>query len=129
VLLPSAPRSKRVLIVEDDDDAREVMGELIDALGHEAIPAASGGEAVLEAERHPPDVALIDLGLPGTDGFETARRIRGVVAGAGVRLVALTGFSDASTRERALAAGFDDFLVKPAHTTALEAVVNDRPLR
>ena len=124
MLPPSSQRSKRILIVEDDDDAREIIGELIGALGHEVVPAASAGQAVLETERQPPDVAFIDLGLPGVDGCETARRIRSTVAGAGVRLVALTGYSDDSTRERALAAGFDAFIVKPAHTTALEAAVN-----
>ena len=124
-MIPSGTvRSKRILIVEDDDDARELIGELIGELGHEVVPAASAREAVLEAERRPPDVAFIDLGLPGVDGCETARRIRGVVAGANIRLIALTGYSDDSTRARARAAGFDDFLVKPAHTTALEAAVN-----
>ncbi len=124
MLPPSSQRSKRILIVEDDDDAREIIGELIGALGHEVVPAASAGQAVLETERQPPDVAFIDLGLPGVDGCETARRIRSTVAGAHVRLVALTGYSDDSTRERALAAGFDAFTVKPAHTTAPEAAVN-----
>jgi len=51
--------------VEDDDDAREIIGELIGALGHDVVPAASAGQAVLETERQPPDVAFIDLGLPG----------------------------------------------------------------
>lgn len=124
-MVPSASsRSKRILIVEDDDDAREIIGELIGALGHEVVPAASAGEAVLATERQAPDVAFIDLGLPGVDGCETARRIRSSVAGANVRLVALTGYSDDSTRARALAAGFDAFIVKPAQTTALEAAVN-----
>jgi len=115
---------KRVLIVEDDEDAREVIGELIDALGHEAVPVASAGEAVQRVEEQKLDVALIDLSLPETDGYEVARRIRATLAGASVRLVALTGYSDASTRKRASEAGFDDFLVKPAHLSALEAIVN-----
>ena len=124
MLTPASSRSKRILIVEDDDDAREIIGELIGALGHEVVPAASASQAVLETERQPPDVAFIDLGLPGVDGCETARRIRNTMAGASIRLVALTGYSDDSTRALARAAGFDDFIVKPAHTTALEAAVN-----
>jgi CheY-like chemotaxis protein len=115
---------KRVLIVEDDDDAREVIGELIDALGHEAVAVASAREAVQRVQEQKLDVALIDLSLPETDGYEVARRIRATLAGAPMRLVALTGYSDASTRKRASEAGFDDFLVKPAQLSALEAIVN-----
>jgi CheY-like chemotaxis protein len=125
--VPSAPPSRRrklVLIVDDDADAREVMGELIGALGHEALQAASAHEAVACAERTKVDIALIDLGLPGTDGYELARRIRSTVAGAGIRLVALTGYSDDASRKRAAAAGFDEFLVKPAASNAIAALVN-----
>jgi CheY-like chemotaxis protein len=115
--------------VDDDADAREVLGELIGALGHEAVQAASALEAVACAERSRVDVALIDLGLPGTDGFELARRIKGTIAGAGIRLVALTGYSDDASRQSAAEAGFDAFLVKPAPSNAIAAVVNDAPAR
>ncbi|HEV8550176.1 MAG TPA: response regulator [Polyangiaceae bacterium] len=112
--------------MEDDDDAREVLGELIDSMGHEALSAATADEAVEHAGREPLDVALIDLGLPGTDGYEAARRLRSL-GGAHVHLVALTGYSDATTRLRAREAGFDDFLVKPTHTEALAGVMRERP--
>jgi CheY-like chemotaxis protein len=125
----SSPRSKLVLIVDDDADAREVLGELIGALGHQAMQAASAQEAVLCAERAQVDVALIDLGLPGTDGYELARRIRSTVTGAGIRLVALTGYSDDESRRSATEAGFDEFLVKPAPSNAIAAVVNGAPER
>ncbi len=119
-------RPKHVLIVDDDADARELLGELIGALGHHPLQAASAQEAVACAERTKLDVALIDLGLPGTDGYEVARRIRSTSSGAGVRLVAFTGYSDDHSRRSAEEAGFDDFLVKPAATDAIAAIVNDQ---
>jgi two-component system, sensor histidine kinase len=117
------------LIVDDDADAREVMGELIGALGHDALQAASAHEAIACAERTKLDIALIDLGLPGTDGCALARRIRSSIAGAGIRLVALTGYSDDASRKNAAEAGFDQFLVKPAPSSAIAALVNDAPQR
>jgi CheY-like chemotaxis protein len=120
----SSPRAKYVLIVDDDADARELLGELIGTLGHHALQAASAHEAVECAATSRVDVALIDLGLPGTDGYEVARRIRNTIAGAGIRLVALTGYSDDASRRSAAEAGFDEFLVKPARTTDIAAVVN-----
>jgi CheY-like chemotaxis protein len=119
-------RPKYVLIVDDDADARELLGELIGALGHHPLQAASAHEAVACAESTKLDVALIDLGLPGTDGCEVARRIRSTISGAGIRLVALTGYSDDASRRSAEEAGFDEFLVKPAPTTAIAAAVNDQ---
>jgi CheY-like chemotaxis protein len=113
------------LIVDDDADARELLGELIAALGHDHLQAASAHEALACAERNRVDVALIDLGLPDADGCELARRIRSTVAGAGIRLVALTGYSDDQSRRTATDAGFDEFLVKPAGTAEIAAVVND----
>jgi len=120
-------RPKHVLIVEDDDDAREVLGELIMALGHHAVSAATASEALRCAGETPLDLALIDLSLGGTDGCDVAREIRKVEQGATIRLVALTGYSDDLTRKTAAEAGFDDFIVKPAHTQAIEAVLNAKP--
>ncbi len=120
------PRAKYVLIVDDDVDARDMLGELIGALGHHPLKAASAHEAVACAEKTQVDVALIDLGLPGTDGYEAARRIRSTISGAGIKLVALTGYSDDASRRSASEAGFDEFLVKPARTDAILAAVNDR---
>lgn len=115
--------AKQILIVDDDEDARDVLGELVAAFGHRPLRASSASEALDHAERHTVDLALIDIGLPGTDGYEVARRIRRVARGASVKLVALTGYSDEVTRRQAAAAGFDAFLVKPAHASALEALL------
>ena len=126
--LPSSDaRPKRVLIVDDDEDARDVLGELISALGHQALQAATATEAIEQVERHQLDLALIDLSMPEVDGYEVARRIRRTISGAGIRLIALTGYSDEVTRRVAAAAGFDDFVVKPAYSTTLERVVNAEP--
>ena len=126
---PESSHAKYVLIVDDDVDAREVLGELIGALGHHPLQASSAQEAVACAERTRVDVALIDLGLPGADGYEVARRIRSTIAGNGIRLVALTGYSDDLSRRSATEAGFDDFLVKPAATNDIAAAVNRDPAR
>lgn len=129
---PSAPARvdlatrKRVLIVEDDDDARDVLGELIAAFGHDVVPAATAREALERTEDTRLDFALIDLGLAGTDGCELARQIRRSESGREMRLVALTGYSDKRTRETAAAAGFDDFIVKPAHSDLLESLLGAR---
>jgi CheY-like chemotaxis protein len=121
----STSQARYVLIVDDDADARELMGELVGTLGHHALQAASAVEAIACAEQNRVDVALIDLGLPGTDGYEVARRIRATIAGGHIRLVALTGYSDDVSRRTASEAGFDDFLVKPADASDIAAAVSE----
>jgi len=113
-----------VLIVEDDDDARDLLSELIDAMGHRTVQAATAEQALEQVERGGLDLALIDLGLAGHDGCEVARRIRATVAGAGMHLIAFTGYSDDATRNSAVAAGFDDFVVKPADRSTIERAMN-----
>ena len=103
---------RRVLIVEDNDDAREMLKILLEHEGHEVFEAADGTEGVRAASRLRPDLALVDVGLPILDGYEVARFIRRQDHQP-QRLVALTGYGQAADRERALEAGFDDHLVKP----------------
>ena len=103
---------RRVLVIEDNEDSRDMLRQLLENAGHEVHDAGDGPQGVDAALRLEPDVALIDVGLPELDGYEVARRIR-----AGTRrdmlLVALTGYGLAEDRERALAAGFDLHRVKP----------------
>lgn len=111
-----------VLIVEDDDDSREMLGEWVSALGHRQLRAANAEEALNHTLESRPQLALIDLGLPDVDGYEVARRLR-AAAGGSIRLVALTGYSDGVSRQTADAAGFDDFLVKPVMPEVLEGIL------
>ena len=115
-------RPFRVLIVEDDDDSREMLSELVSLLGHDPVRASNAREALEHVREAEPEVALIDIGLPEIDGCEVARRLRASGASR-VRLVALTGYSDGGTRDTAAAAGFDDFVVKPLLPETLEELL------
>lgn len=122
---PEGPSSSvlRVLVVEDDDDSREMLMELIQSLGCTSVGAANADEASEHGRDGSWDLALIDLGLPGADGCEVARRLRAAEVGRRRKLVALTGFSDTATRTAAREAGFDDFLVKPVFPEKLAVLL------
>lgn len=111
--LDSNSQGVRVLIVEDDDDSRDMLSQLVGMLGHRALSASNAHEALQRAGETLWDIALIDLGLPEVDGCEVARRLRATNGGEQRTLVALTGYSDGATRAAAKEAGFDEFLVKP----------------
>jgi CheY-like chemotaxis protein len=121
----TAPSPKRVLVAEDGADTRESLGLLLRRWHHDVLFASDGPEAVRMARESRPDVALIDIGLPGCDGYAVAREIRGEDSGWArrVRLVALTGYGQASDRSRALEAGFDIHLLKPVDPIELEGVI------
>ena len=104
---------RRILLAEDSQDARDMLRMYLAQLGHQVYEAADGPSAVEAALRVLPDVALIDIGLPGADGYEVARRIRATPDGRHLYLVAVTGYGQPKDRDQALAAGFDDYLVKP----------------
>jgi signal transduction histidine kinase/HAMP domain-containing protein len=120
----TAPR--RVVIVEDNADAREMLRHALAAAGHEVLEAADGPEGIASIRRARPDVALVDVGLPGFDGYEVARRIRADDGGKSIRLIALTGYGQPDDRRRALEAGFDAHLVKPVDFDALDAAIRTR---
>jgi CheY-like chemotaxis protein len=118
--LAAAPtRPLRIALVEDNADIREMTAELLTILGHEVHSAADGERGVELILSQRPDVALIDMGLPGLDGCGVAARVRARFDSRAVRLVAMTGFGLDSDRQRAREAGFDDYLVKPAELDAL----------
>jgi two-component system, sensor histidine kinase len=106
-----AARTYRILIVEDNADARESLRIILESAGHEILEAADGETAVEYALKLDPSVALIDIGLPDIDGCEVARRIRAIKSG--VRLIALTGYGREEDRKRSRQAGFDAHLLKP----------------
>ena len=110
---PDAAHRLRILLVEDNADAREMLSAALRLQGHEVHVASDGPEGVSAALALEPDAALVDIGLPGFDGYEVARRIRAGTRGQATRLVALTGYGQPEDRRRTLDAGFDDHLVKP----------------
>jgi signal transduction histidine kinase len=112
---------KRVLIVEDNDDNREMLADVCRRWGHEVITAADGFEGVRLATEELPDVALIDLGLPGIDGYEVARRLHASPATASIRLVALSGYAAREDAESA----FHVHIVKPADPQRLATILNE----
>jgi CheY-like chemotaxis protein len=109
---------RTVLVIEDNDDARETLQTMLELMGHRVESADDGPEGIDRALATIPDVAFVDIGLPSMDGFEVARRLR-AADGSRMYLVALTGFGAREDRERALAAGFDAHMVKPVEANAL----------
>ena len=112
----SAPRS--VLVVDDNVDAARLLAQFLELEGHDVRVAHEGIAAIEAFAARPPDVVLLDIGLPGLDGYEVARRLR-ARAGGGPLLVALTGYGQQQDRALALAAGFDHHLVKPVSPPTL----------
>ncbi|HET9489420.1 MAG TPA: ATP-binding protein [Methylomirabilota bacterium] len=106
-------RRCRVLIVEDNNDAREMLSLALSLDGHEVHEAVDGTSGLAKAIALRPDVALIDVGLPGLDGYEVARRLATVAGRESMRLIAITGYGQAEDRRRALDAGFDAHVTKP----------------
>jgi signal transduction histidine kinase len=112
----------RILVIEDDQDNREVLQRSLELAGHRVDGAEDGAGGMERVRRTRPDVALIDIGLPGMDGYEVARQIRRDL-GRGIRLIALTGYGQPEDRRRAEEAGFDAYLVKPVFTDQLVRVL------
>lgn len=114
----------RVLVVDDNVDGAETLAALIVHMGAEVRIAGDGWQALREAAAYEPRLVLLDVGLPGIDGYETARRLR-AMPGMQARLVALTGYGSPQDRERALAAGFDDHLVKPVPADRMQRLLHE----
>ncbi len=110
----STPAARRILVVDDNVDAAESMAMLQGLQGHSARAAHSGPEAIAAAAEFLPDVVLLDIGLPGMDGYEVARQLRANPLHAGIFLVAITGYGRETDRALSKSAGFDQHLVKPA---------------
>ena len=113
----------RVLIVDDNEDALELLSEALELSGYETHTASDAATAIIRAEALRPQVALLDIGLPVVDGYDLARRLRQTSGLENLRLVAITGYGQAADRERARSAGFDEHLVKPISVDDLHRVV------
>jgi two-component system, sensor histidine kinase len=114
---------RRILIIEDNGDARDMLRAQLERAGHEVHAAADGPAGVEAAAAARPEIVLIDVGLPGFDGFEVARRIRAAAWGTSMRLVALTGYGQADDRRQALEAGCDLHLTKPVMPERLAEIL------
>lgn len=117
---------KKVLIVDDNADAAELLAMLLSTYGHMVHAAEDAESALRVAAELVPDVILLDIGLPGTDGYSVARSLREDARFADTVLIALTGYGTATDKERSRNAGFDHHVVKPAEVeellTFIEAV-------
>jgi PAS domain S-box-containing protein len=112
-------RPARVLIVDDNVDAALTLAEIAQMMGHEVVTAHDASGALASLARFTPDIAVLDIGLPGMSGYELAAALRATPGGAGFGLIALTGYGESHDRERALAAGFDEHVVKPVNAQQL----------
>ena len=117
----------RVLIVEDNRDAADTLCELLELSGYRVEVAYSGTLGVEAARQFVPDVVLCDLGLPGLDGYDVARRLREDPATAGARLIAISGYGQADDRQRSMEAGFDLHLTKPVDPAEVEKILTAVP--
>ncbi|HTB65544.1 MAG TPA: response regulator [Steroidobacteraceae bacterium] len=121
---PPRPKARhRILVADDNPDARESLATLLSMSGHEVFRAQDGSEALQEAERCRPNVALLDIGMPHANGYEVARRIRGEPWGRDMVLVALTGWGQDSDRRRSHEAGFNSHLTKPVDPSVLDELL------
>jgi PAS domain S-box-containing protein len=117
---PEIKPIRRVLIVDDNADAAITMQLLLTSLGHETSVAGTGLEALARVPEFRPDVVLLDIGLPGLDGYEVARRLRALEGQKLCRIVAITGWGQQADKDKAQEAGFDLHLVKPVGPDELE---------
>jgi CheY-like chemotaxis protein len=115
-----------VLIVEDNPDTAETLKDVLELHDQEVVVARDGEEGLARVRSLEPDIVLCDVGLPGLDGYEVARRIR-AEACAAPTLVALTGYALPEDRRRALEAGFDHHLAKPFEFSELERILAAEP--
>ena len=123
----SDPVKRRILLADDNNDALESLATLLQLGGHDVVTASNGALALEGAERHRPEVVLLDIGMPVLDGYEVARRIRAQPWGRSVTLVALTGWGQDSDRRRSRDAGFDSHLVKPLDMDKLAELLQSLP--
>jgi two-component system, chemotaxis family, CheB/CheR fusion protein len=122
--VPEPPAARDILVADDNADAAWALAQLLQRAGQRARLAYSGVEALESIGAQPPHAAVLDLGMPDIDGTEVARRLRANPATANIALIALTGWGGDAARERALAAGFDGLLSKPADLRELLAALD-----
>ena len=115
--------SKRILMVEDTEDNRQIVRDLLSSVGYELIEAVNGEEGVAMAKQHKPDLILMDIQLPVLDGYEATRRIREQPWGRSILIIALTGWGQEGDKLQSREAGCDGHLVKPVSLPDLEKLL------
>jgi CheY-like chemotaxis protein len=116
--------TRRVVVIDDNEDAAQIMALVLEALGSQVRIAYDGESALKAIAEFRPDVVLLDIGMPGMDGYETCRRIRFEPFGSDVFIVALTGWGQEQDKRHATEAGFDAHLTKPADPAMLERILS-----
>ncbi len=114
-----------VLLVDDDDDIRESLQAMFELDGHKVVAVANGPDAVIAVASRMPDVAIVDIGLPGMTGYDIANTLRQTYPTAPLRLIALSGYGQQLDRITSKAAGFDHHLTKPPELRALAALLSE----
>jgi len=126
--LPQQTGPRRVLLIDDNRDAAESMTVLLELWGHEVRIAYNGPDALALAAEFRPDAALLDIGLPGMNGYEVAKRLRGLPGWEAVMLVAVTGYGQDEDRRRSCEAGFDHHLTKPVEPAMVQSLLSSAPI-
>jgi CheY-like chemotaxis protein len=119
----------RILIADDNRDAADTMGMLLELGGHEVIIAHSGNQALELGRQHRPDVVILDIGMPDINGYDVARIARNEDWGRSAYMIALTGWGQAEDKERARMAGFDRHLTKPVDPDLVEEILKGHLIR
>jgi CheY-like chemotaxis protein len=115
---------KRILVVDDNHDTADTLAMLLQASGHDARTAADGPQALAQLKYYKPDMVVLDIGLPGMDGYTIARQMRAQPDLESTTLVALTGYDREEDRRKSLEAGFNHYLVKPVELKDLVALLH-----
>jgi CheY-like chemotaxis protein len=119
-MTPFKAPPRRILIVDDNEDSASSLAIILRLGGHETTSVYTAAAALECAAEFKPDVVLLDIGLPGMDGYEVAQQMRKIPGLRAIRLVAVTGYGRSEDRLRSREAGFDDHLVKPVEFAILE---------
>ncbi|MET0852562.1 MAG: response regulator [Candidatus Rokuibacteriota bacterium] len=117
--------SKRILAIDDQEDNRRILHDLLTAVGYEVLEAVDGEDAVAQAEAQVPDLILMDIQLPGIDGYEATRRIKANPALARIPVIAVTSYALTGDEDKAMEAGCDAYIAKPYSPRALLAKVRE----
>ncbi|MBI3513004.1 MAG: response regulator [Proteobacteria bacterium] len=116
---------KRILVIEDQEDNRQIMRDLLTSAGYEMIEAVDGAQGVALAAEHKPDLILMDIQLPVVDGYEATRRIKAQPALAAIPIIAVTSYALSGDDQKAFAAGCDGYVTKPFSPRQLLAKVRE----